>query len=397
MRPRTAPRSWKKISDFLGILYIVTLMFTTVYGPQPLFAAIHADFAVSEASISLLVSAALLPLGVAPLFFGALLSSMPARRLLRTSMFLLMLTGLPVFFTESFPLLLACRLLQGLLVPAVLTSLMAHISSQYQGAELQRAMTFYIGTTVLGGLLGRLLNAAVAGCLGWRWSMLLASLAIGLGIAVVSGFPKETCSRFNKIHFKDFTQVLKDSILLRLLLFEAGGLFVFAAVGNCLPFYLNSLNAEISELRIAFMYSGYALGAVLAFCSHRISRFFKGETRAVLAALCVILITMPALLSADMLIIFTAMTVLCAAQFMQHSICPGLINRLCEKDRGIVNGLCLSFYYTGGALGSYLSVLMYMHFSWSICIALLAAILIAMIIMALSLKNLRPPAEKMPR
>ncbi|MDR2696453.1 MAG: MFS transporter, partial [Deltaproteobacteria bacterium] len=123
----------------MGLLYITTLIFTTIYAPQPLFAAIHADFPVSEATVSLLVSVVMLPLGVAPLFYGALLSFISTRRLLQTGLLLLAITGLPVFFTHSFPVMLMARLGQGLLVPAVLTSLMAHLSSQFQGAELQRA------------------------------------------------------------------------------------------------------------------------------------------------------------------------------------------------------------------------------------------------------------------
>jgi YNFM family putative membrane transporter len=375
------------ILDFIALLYAATLMMTVIYGPQPLFTAIHADFPVSEASISLLVSVTMLPLGIAPLFYGALLGSVSARRLLRIGMFLLAAAGLPIFFTHSFPVLFTARLLQGLLVPAVLTALMTHISSRYRGAELQRAMAIYVGATILGGLFGRLICAALAEWLGWRHAMLLLSLALGLGAAAVSGLSGETPSGFNRVRLSDFTRILKNSVLLRLLLFEAGGLFVFIAVGNCLPFYLNSLESGISELRVAVMYSGYALGALAAFSSRRLLRAFGGEMRVITAALCLFLVAMPAFFSADTRVIFAAMLAICLAQFTQHSICLGLINRLCAEERGVVNGLCLSFYYTGGAAGSYVSVLLFTHFSWETCVVLLSVILLAMLGNALSLKN----------
>jgi len=381
------PRIPQKFFDFLGVLYITTFIFTIIYAPQPLFAAIHAAFPVGEATISLLISVIMLSLGVAPLLYGALLSSISTCRLLQISMFLLAITGLPIFFAHSFPMMLVARLGQGLLVPAVLTSLMAHISSRFQGAELQRAMATYIGTTILGGLFGRIISAVLATWFGWRWAMLLIALAILPGIFIVMGFSGETRPRFTKTHWASFRQVFKNTILLRLLFFEAGGSFVFLAIGNSLPFYLHSLSGEISELRVAFMYSGYALGAFIAFSSGRLVRLFGGEARTLLLTFCAYFALMPGFTSTNIHVIFLVMTLFCVTQFMQHSICPGLINRLSESERGVTNGIYLSCYYTGGALGSYLSVLVYVHCSWFACVAMLMTLVFAMLCVALSLRK----------
>ena len=377
----------RKLFDFLGLLYLTTLIFTTIYAPQPLFAAIHADFSVSEATVSLLVSVVLLPLGIAPLFYGVLLSSISTRRLLQISMLSLAAAGLPIFFAHSFPVVLAARLAQGLLVPAALTSLMAHISSQFQGAELQRAMTAYIGTTILGGLFGRIISAALAAWFGWRWAMLLIALAMLPGVLVVMGFSSATRPDFTKTPWTSFTQVFKNSALLRLLLFEAAGFFVFMAIGNCLPFYLNSLNNEISELRVALMYSGYGLGALVVFSSGKLARLCGGEARALLLAFCSYFALMPGFVSTNIYITFVLMTLCCIPQFMLHGICPGLINRLSASERGVINGIYLSCYYTGGAMGSYLSVLVYVHYSWSACVAMLMCLLFAMIFVAFGLRK----------
>ena len=392
MRQKLARIHRKKLCDFFGLLYITTLIFTTIYAPQPLFAAIHADFPVSEATVSLLVSVVMLPLGVAPLFYGALLGFVSTRRLLQTALIFLALTGIPVFFTNSFSVMLIARLVQGLLVPAVLTSLMAHISCQFQGAELQRAMAAYIGTTILGGLCGRILSAALATLFGWRGAMLLLALAMLPGVLIVMDFSGETRIRFTRTRWASFAQVFKNTILLRLLCFEAGGLFIFTAIGNCLPFYLNSLNDEISELRVALMYSGYGLGALIAFSSDRLARLLGGEARALLLTFCASCALMPGFASADMRVIFLTMTLFCGTQFMQHSICPGLINRLSESERGVTNGICLACYYTGGALGSYLSVLVYTHYSWTACVVMLMTLLLVMICVAFTLRAKLPPS-----
>ena len=386
MKPHL-PQISPKLFDFLGLLYITTFIFTIIYAPQPLFAAIHTAFSVSEATISLLISVIMLSLGITPLFYGALLSSISTRRLLQISMLLLAITGLPIFFADSFPMILLARIGQGLLIPAVLTSLMAHISSQFQGEELQRAMATYIGTTILGGLFGRIISAVLATWFGWRWAMLLIALAMLPGVFIVKGFSGATRPRFAKAHWASFKQVFKNTILIRLLFFEAGGFFVFMAIGNSLPFYLNSLSDEISELRVAFMYSGYGLGALIAFSSGRLVRLFGGEARTLLLTFCAYFALMPGFISTNIHVIFFVMTLFCGTQFMQHSICPGLINRLSESEHGVTNGIYLSCYYTGGALGSYLSVLMYVHVSWTACVVMLMTLLFAMLCVAFSLRK----------
>jgi YNFM family putative membrane transporter len=100
---------------------------------------------------------------------------------------------------------------------------------------------------------------------------------------------------------------------------------------------------------------------------------------------------MPAFASTNMHVIFLGMTLCCVVQFMQHSICPGLINRLSTSEHGVINGICLSCYYTGGALGSYLSVLVLIHFSWTACVVMFMTLVFAMICVALSLRKKLPP------
>ena len=63
------------------------------------------------------------PLGFAPMFYGVLLESLSARKIVRTALLLLGLLELVFCCTNSYVLLLVIRGLQGMAIPAILTSL----------------------------------------------------------------------------------------------------------------------------------------------------------------------------------------------------------------------------------------------------------------------------------
>lgn len=56
---------------------------------------------------------------------------------------------------------------------------------------------------------------------------------------------------------------------------------------------------------------------------------------------------------------FIAFAVFCGAMFIIHSIAAPLVNRISNATASVTNGLYVSFYYSGGALGSYLPGLVY--------------------------------------
>ena len=79
-------------------------------------------------------------------------------------------------------------------------------------------------------------------------------------------------------------------------------------------------------------------------------------------------------------LLFVTMWLICTGQYLEHCIGPGLINQMSSLDKGVINGLYLSFYYAGGSIGSYVSVWVYGHLGWGACVAMLAMILLMMLI-----------------
>ena len=374
--PHTAQAGRHHPHTFAGLMYITVCTYATLYAPQPLLSSIHAEYSMlSGAVISLIMTVVLAPLSIAPLIYGSFLGSVRAKHVLALCLCLLLIGSLGAFFSSDYTVLLFFRFLQGLAIPAVLTCIMAYISSRFRGERLQRALAFYVGINILGSTCGRLLAGVIASFGGWRSAFLILAAALLLAFYPVFLMKKEDKAHFHAVAFHEFLDILRLPTVKTLLLIDICGFFVFSAIAHCLPFYLSE-HGTVGEFRIAMLYIGYAVGFFIAFASPRIIHFLGSEVRTILTGVCLYLLVLPLFLSHNTFLLFIAMTLVCTGQFLEHSVAPGLINRVTSgQDKGAVNGLYLSLYYFGGALSSFLSVFLYMMLGWQMVLGILACVL----------------------
>jgi YNFM family putative membrane transporter len=144
------------------------MTFSALYAPQPLQPILAEEFGVTKESAALLTTVTMLPLSIAPILYGYLLESFSSKKLF--SMGLITLSGLQLafFLTNSFAVMLFIRVLVGMAIPAVLTSVMTYISTTSDKGNVQRQMAMYISATILGGFSGRFFSGLIAAYFGWR-------------------------------------------------------------------------------------------------------------------------------------------------------------------------------------------------------------------------------------
>src|SRR5690606_25994967 len=99
---------------------------------------------------------------------------------------------------DSFTALLGLRLVQGLLLPAIFTSLMMYVALAAAPHQRAREMAHYVAASILGGYLGRLLAGLGAAYVDWRAvfyllaaGLLLAAWPLGRLAAPVAATPAE--------------------------------------------------------------------------------------------------------------------------------------------------------------------------------------------------------------
>lgn len=378
--------------EFLTFLVVTVLTISTMYAPQPLLNTIQQVYPqYSDSTIALLVTVVLIPLGIAPFIYGFFLSSFDTKRVLQCCIGLMSLGCLGIYFATSFPALLFFRLLHGLISPAILTCLMAHISAKFQGALLQAALATYIAATIGGGLVGRLSSGFVASLLGWKMIFLILGVALLLILIPVSYLKNRAKNPLSHIKFTEFQNILCTHGIKRLLFIDGCGFFVFGAISTYLPFFLAQISPEMSEWRISLVYLGYGIGIFIAIFSHKISAVVGSRIRTIRLGAVIYVCSLSLFLIPNPIYTCIGMLLVCTGQFLEHSTSPGLINRICAKrDKGAVNGLYLSVYYMGGAIGSYFPGLIYNAWGWEMFILSMGIALFTVLLATIGLDKYVP-------
>lgn len=153
-----------------GIIYFCTIItICSLYAAQPIQPVFQDEFNLSQFQAILFTTLIMTPLGIAPLIYGFLLESFSAKILVRGAV--LLLGSLEILFalSDDYLSLLIIRGLQGLLIPAILTSLMSYVALTAEPHEVQQSIGIYISSTIMGGFLGRFLSGLFTDLFGWRF------------------------------------------------------------------------------------------------------------------------------------------------------------------------------------------------------------------------------------
>ena len=131
---------------------------------------------------------------------------------------------------------------------------------------------------------------------------------------------------------------------------------------------------EVSDFVISLGYAGYIVGVVVALRVAWLSRLLGGDLRVIQTGILVFAIGTALFAIPGTLTAIAVMFVFVTGMFMVHSTLSGFLNHLASERKGVVNGLYISFYYAGGAIGSWLPTVIYSQFGWSVFLAVLVAV-----------------------
>ncbi len=365
-----------KLTPKLMIALMTTVIaFSSLYIPQPLLPQLAIEFGISASEAGLLMTVCMLPLALAPVFYGYFLQAIPARTMLMVALLLLSINQLCFYFVEDFWQLLGLRLIQGLLLPAIFTALMTYCATMVPPKQVRAAMGFYIGSSILGGFSGRLLGGLFATNFDWRMAFVVVGLLQLVPLVLISRIETKTAINFSRLDRASIGRVLKHKNYRFLFLALASVFFVFSGVLNIVPFHLQTIDNGVTPVIISLLYLGYLAGVPVSFFSQLIARKMKSDRRGLQLGLLVHGIGLIALLWVGFYGLIVAMFWLAAGFFLIHSLLSGLANQLTKEHKGVVNGLYVSIYYFSGALGSWLPGFLYDGLGWNGMILIFIVIL----------------------
>lgn len=354
----------------IKIIYLTTILtICSLYAAQPIQPVFQVEFGLTELQATLFTTLIMAPLGLAPLLYGFFLEAHSIKKLVRIAILVMGVLEICFSFTNSYMMLLVIRGAQGLVIPAILTSLMSYISYTCVKENVQHSIALYIGATIMGGFLGRFFSGLLTDLFGWRFFFFILGV---LFLAIYSSLGKlqdHAKLQYATPNLAAVVGLLKKGKFFWLYLCIFCVFFVFAALMNFLPFELMKLRPEYGGAGIGFLYVGYSMGVLVALANKRIRSFFSHEAIAITVGIGVYFVGTAIFLAESYWVMFFGMFVFCTGMFMIHSLLSGFVNTLTSSDnKAIANGLYISFYYTGGTIGSFVPGILIKHFSWSVFI-----------------------------
>ena len=355
----------------VSVVYIAIITLSSVYIPQPILPLLALEFGTTAQNASAITSITLLPMAFAPLFYGYFLENHQPKLILSLSLFVAGIFQILLAWCESLETFLLLRFIQSLFFPAILTTLLT-ILTRSQSGSLQFNVSIYIASTIAGGLIGRMGGAYLTELFSWQICFILLGVSLTLGGIFSLSWIANQASKLTQFTFSQILPLLGNKTSLVVL----GSVFVmffsFQAVLNTLPFYAKEMFPHISQNELGRLYLGYSIGIVVSLLANPIIKLCGGREKTIFLSLNLFALGLCVFLLHSLMWIYVGMFVMCFGSFIAHSVLNALNNSLTPKYKAASSGLYLSFYYTGGTLGSYLSSFVFELFGWQMLIISLA-------------------------
>lgn len=372
--------------DLFILIYCIVIVLSVMYATQPLQPLLANKFDISITEASQFTAIIMLFLAISPIIYGYILEKINAKKMLINSSIILFVTNILLALSSTYESFLLFRTIEALVIPAILTSLMS-ILANIDKSNVKFNMSIYVAATVFGGLVGRVFSGFIATNFSYEYVFYSLSIAILISIYFINKLSYEGESTIVKPKISDVTSILKDRRFLIVYLLMFCVFFVFGGVLNILPFRVKDISSDISEFQISLLYLGYGMGILVSLNSKRIILFFKTELNTILFALFLFLFSTILLVEKNIIMLFILIFLFCLGMFTVHSVCTGLANSMKSSQKSLTSGMYLTFYYLGGACGSYFPSIIYERFGWDILMYMFCFILLVIILIVSSSKK----------
>lgn len=355
-----------------------------MYATQPLQPLLAKQFDISIIKASQFTAIIMLFLAISPIFYGYILEKVCAKKMLSTASFILLITNIFLGLADSYEMFLFFRVCEALVIPAILTALMS-ILANIDKENIKFNMSIYVASTVFGGLIGRIFSGFIATNFSYEFVFYSLSAALLVSLFLIQKLDYEGDATIVKPKLHDILIILKDRRFVLVYFIMFCMFFVFAGVLNVLPFRVKQISESFSEFQISLLYLGYGMGILVSLGSKKIIHFFKNEINTIIVAISFFLFITIFLTNQDIIYLFILLFLFCIGMFTVHTVSTGLANSMKSSQKSLTSGMYLTFYYLGGATGSFIPSIIYERYGWNIMIYTFVFILL--IVFLLTYKN----------
>ena len=351
--------------NLLIIIYCIIVVLSVMYATQPLQPLLAKEFDISIIQASQFTAVIMLFLAISPIIYGYILEKVCAKKMLIRASFILLITNIFLGLAKSYEIFLFLRICEALVIPAILTSLMS-ILANIDKKNIKFNMSIYVAATVFGGLVGRIFSGFIATNFSYEYVFYSLSIAILISLFFINKLDYEGEANMVKPNIKDITLILKDKRFVLIYFIMFCMFFVFAGVLNVLPFRVKEISESFSEFQISLLYLGYGMGIIVSLGSKKIVNYFKGEINTIFIFIAFFLLITTFLTNENIIYLFLLLFLFCIGMFTVHTVSTGLANSMKSSQKSLTSGMYLTFYYLGGAAGSFFPSIVYEYYGWDI-------------------------------
>lgn len=380
------------IRNITIVVYCTVVGFAILYAPQPLLPLLADQWQRSLDDAALLTTTTMIPLALGPLIYGYVLEHVSTKHMLAAGFLVLTVVQFAIGLGPDYPVFFVLRTVQGMLLPAIFTALMTYSSAAGGPDRTRRNITIYVAATIAGGYSGRALSGMLTDLFDWQLAFQFWTGAALLATLLIIRLDSDPRLRLRKVHLGEIRQLARRPVYAEGLASAFLLFFVFAAMLNFLPFHMRDNDPQISHSAIALVYTGYLVGVAISLGSLHLIRWFGGERNTLVVGSLVYLVGTAAFALPGNSLAYVSMLVFAAGMFTLHSVLSAFLNHLETERKGLINGLYVSAYYSGGALGSYFPGFLYQYLGWTAFIVLLVLLLGAVTWLSFMLRHARTGA-----
>jgi len=347
--------------------------FAQLYSPQAVLPLIAADLGIGAASAALMISASTVGLAIGVIPWSTLADRIGRVKAISMSVTGATTIGLLVPFAPTYDLLLAGRLLEGLLVGGVPAIAVAYLTEEIDPAHASRAAGTFVAGTTIGGLAGRLVSSPVAEITGWRIGVF--TVAVLCGIAALSfvklapkprGFTPSSWPDANPegslVHrlFANLRSPRQLTLFAQAFLLMGG----FVALYNYLGFRLSAAPFYLPPLAVSLVFLAYLAGTwASSRAGAEASRFGRKPILLVSTAVMVAGVTIT--LSDNVIAVLVGLVIATAGFFGAHSIASGWTGQSAPVGKAQASSLYNLFYYGGSSAIGWFGGLAFDGYGWT--------------------------------
>ncbi|WP_425517381.1 MFS transporter [Paenibacillus solanacearum] len=368
-------RENKRISS--GMVFLMAaacgLIVANLYYAQTLVGQISVSTGLSSAAAGIIVTITQIGYVAGLLFIVPVSDLIENRRLMTLLLAALFVALLAAAFAPNAPLFLTASLLIGL--GSVVAQILVPFAT-YMASEEQRGRV--VGNVMSGLLLGIMFARPLASFIAsmWKWQAVFAMSAIliaVLTILLVKLLPQRrpTSSTSYRELIVSLGKLFKDTPILRRRAFYQACLFgAFSLFWTAIPMQLTD-RFGMSQQGIALFALAGVGGAVAAPISGRLAdkgwtRLLTGLAMAIAAISFMLTYLFQSNSTTDLVLLVLAAIMLDMAVSGNLVLGQRAIYSLGSEARGRLNGLFMSIFFVGGAIGSFIAGLSYAYGGWDV-------------------------------